>query len=154
MPRTCQPADGRSSGLERRGRGFYVSGMRNAAFILGVVGGIVGMIVGFFAYGFAALGEIWGTFSDIARDAGAASVVEDPMTAKLVGLFAPILALSGGAMAPSRPAVAAILLVASALGMFWAFDFNVFTMFPIAMSAAAGAFALAGALTPPVQPSH
>lgn len=112
------------------------------------------MVVGFFAYGFAALGEMWEAFADLAREAGAATVVEDPMTAKLVGLFAPILAIAGGAMAPSRPAVASLLLIFSALGMYWGFDFNVFTMFPIAMSAAAGLFALAGALTPPVQPSH
>ena len=128
--------------------------MRNAAFILGIIGGIVGMIVGFFAYGFAALGEMWEAFSDLAREAGAASVVEDPMTAKLVGLFAPILAISGGALAPSRPAAASLLLVLSSAGMYWGFDFNVFTMFPIAMSAIAGLFALAGALTRPVQPSH
>lgn len=128
--------------------------MRNAAFILGIVGGLVGMVVGFFAYGFAALGEMWEAFSSVAREAGAAGIVEDPMTAKLVGLIAPILALSGGAMAPSRPAIASILLVVSALGMYWAFDFNVFTMFPIAMTAVGGVFALVGALTPPVQASH
>jgi hypothetical protein len=128
--------------------------MRNAALFLGVIGGIVGMVVGFFAYGFAALGEMWEVFSDVAREAGAASVVEDPMTAKLVGLIAPIVAIAGGAIAPSRPAVASILLVLSAVGMYWGFDFNVFTMFPIAMSAVAGLLALGGALTAPIQPSH
>lgn len=128
--------------------------MRNAAFILGVIGGIVGMIVGFFAYGFAALGEMWQTFSEAADVAGAARVTEDPLTAKLAGLFAPILAIAGGALAPSRPIGAAPLLGISAAGMFWAFDFNAFTMFPITMSAVAAIFALAGALTAPVQPSH
>ena len=128
--------------------------MRNAALFLGVIGGIVGMVVGFFAYGFAALGELWEAFSDVAREAGAANVVEGPVTARLIGLFAPIMAIAGGAIAPSRPAVASLLLVFSALGMYWGFDFNVFTMFPIAMSAAAGLFTLAGALTAPVQPSH
>ena len=128
--------------------------MRNAALILGVIGGIVGMVVGFFAYGFAALGEMWELFSDVARETGAANVVEDPITARMVGLIAPILAISGGAMAPSRPAPASILLILSALGMYWGFGFNVFTMFPIVMSAVAGLFALAGALSAPVQPSH
>lgn len=128
--------------------------MRNAASLLGVIGGIVGMIVGFFAYGFAALGEVWELFSDVAREAGVAAVVEDPMTVKLIGLFAPILAIAGGALAPSRPAPGAALLTASAAGMYWGFDFNVFTMFPIAMSAIAALFALVGALTPPVQSSH
>lgn len=104
------------------------------------------MIVGFFAYGFAALGEIWELFSDIAHEAGAANVVEDPMTTKLIGLFAPILAIAGGSLALGRPALAALLLGASAAGMYWGFDFNVFTMFPIAMSAIAAAFALLGAM--------
>lgn len=128
--------------------------MRNAAFVLGVIGGLVGMTVGFFAYGFAALGELWVALADFSREAGVAEVVEDPMIARLIGLFAPIMAIAGGAMAPSRPALAAILLIFSAVGMYWGFDFNVFTMFPIAMSACAGLFALAGALTAPVQPSH
>ena len=128
--------------------------MRNAALILGAIGGVVGMVVGFFAYGFAALAEMWDAFFRAAHDLGAGRLVEDPLTAKLVGLGAPIAAIAGGAMAPSRPAVASLLLVVSALGMYWGFDFNVFTMFPIATSAVAGLLALGGALTPPIQPSH
>ena len=128
--------------------------MRNAALILGVVGGIVGMVVGFFAYGFAALAEIWEAFFRAAEELGAGHVVQDPAVSKLIALCAPIAAIAGGAMAPSRPAIGSLLLVFSALGMYWGFDFNVFTMFPIAMSAVAGLFALAGALTPAVQPSH
>ena len=36
--------------------------MRNAALILGIIGGIVGMVVGFFGYGFAVLGEMFSEF--------------------------------------------------------------------------------------------
>lgn len=128
--------------------------MRNAALVLGVIGGVVGMVVGFFAYGVAALGGMWDAFFRAAEELGAGGLVRDPLTAKLVGLCAPIAAIAGGAMAPSRPAVASLLLVFSALGMYWGFAFNAFTMFPIAMSAVAGLLALGGALTPPVQPSH
>jgi hypothetical protein len=128
--------------------------MRNAALVLGVVGGIVGMVVGFFAYGFAALAEIWEAFFRAAEELGAGQLVQDPLGSKLVALAAPIAAIAGGAMASSLPAVASLLLVFSALGMYWGFDFNVFTMFPIAMSAVAGLLALAGALTAPVQSSH
>ncbi len=128
--------------------------MRNAALILGVIGGIVGMVVGFFAYGFAALAEVWEAFFRAAEELGAGRVVSDPQTSKLIALGAPIAAIVGGAMAPSRPAIASLLLVFSALGTYWGFDFNVFTMFPIAMSAVAGLLALGGALTPPIQPSH
>lgn len=120
--------------------------MRNAAMVLGIIGGIVGMIVGFFGYGFAALGEMWSTFFDAAHQAGVPEVVDDPLTSKLIGLFAPILAIAGGAMAPGRPAVAAILMILSALGMYGGFDFNVFTMFPIAMCGFGGVLALIGAL--------
>lgn len=128
--------------------------MRNAALILGIIGGLVGMVVGFFGYGFAWLGEMWGTFSEVAQEAGVGTIVEDPMMTKILGFGAPVLAIAGGAMAPSRPAIAAVLLILSSLGMYIGFDFNVFTMFPIGMTALAGVLALAGKLLPPVQAHH
>ena len=60
--------------------------MRNAALILGLIGGIVGMIVGFFGYGFAVLGEIWAEFFQAAQEVGVGEVVEDPLTTKIVAL--------------------------------------------------------------------
>ena len=39
--------------------------------------------------------------------------------------------------------IGAVLLLLSAVGMFWAFGFGVFTMFPIAMSALGWVLALA-----------
>ncbi|MEM7423568.1 MAG: hypothetical protein AAF334_07575 [Pseudomonadota bacterium] len=128
--------------------------MRNAALFLGIIGGIVGMVVGFFGYGFAVLGELWGEFAPAARDAGVGEIVEDPMVTKILSVGAPVLAIAGAAMAPSRPAIAAILLILSALGMYIGFDFNVFTMFPIGMCGLAGLFALLGALVRPVAAHH
>lgn len=128
--------------------------MRNAALFLGIIAGLAGMVVGFFGYGFAVLGEMWTGFTEAAGDAGVGEIVENPLLTKVLAIGAPILAIAGGAMAPSRPAVATILLVLSALGMYAGFDFNVFTMFPIGMSALAGLFALMGALLPPVQAHH
>lgn len=128
--------------------------MRNAAMLLGVIGGLVGMVVGFFAYGFAWLGEMFEDFSRAAFEVGVGEIVEDPLTSKLVGLFAPILAIAGGAMAPSRPFVAAVLLGLSSAGMFYAFDFNPFTMFPVGMCATAFLLALLGALLPPAKAQH
>ena len=69
--------------------------MRNAALILGLIGGIVGMIVGFFGYGFAVLGEIWAEFFQAAQEVGVGEVVEDPLTTKIIALGAPILAIAG-----------------------------------------------------------
>ena len=128
--------------------------MRNAAMILGIIGGIVGMVVGFFGYGFAVLGEMFSEVSEAATEIGAEKVVEDPLTIKLIGLGAPILAIAGAAMAPSRPAIAAILLLVSAGGIFYGFEFNVFTMFPIGMIGLAGVLAVLGALLPPVEAHH
>ena len=128
--------------------------MRNAAMILGIIGGIVGMIVGFFGYGFAVLGEMFEAFGQAAREVGANDLIDDPTTAKVIGLGAPILAIAGDALAPSRPAIGSILLVLSAAGMYYGFGFTVFTMFPIGMCGCAGVLALLGALLPPVEAHH
>ena len=128
--------------------------MRNAAMILGIIGGIVGMIVGFFGYGFAVLIEMFEEAGEAARTVGAEDLANDPLTAKLVGLGAPILAIAGGAMSPSRPAIGAILMTVSAVGMYYGFGFTVFTMFPIGMCGLAGVFAVLGALLPPVEAHH
>ena len=127
--------------------------MRNAALILGIIGGLTGMVVGFFGYGFAALGEMLDGFTEATREIGVGNVTEDPLTTKILAIAAPILAIAGAAMARSRPAVAVILLTASTLGMYHGFDFNVFTLFPIAMCGTAALFALIGAFASPV-PSH
>lgn len=128
--------------------------MRNAAMILGVIGGIVGMVVGFFGYAFVWLTEEFPETAGAAQEAGILGVIENPLLIKLLALMSPILAIAGGAMAPSRPAIAAILLVLSACGMYAGFDFDVFTMFPIGMCALAGILAVLGALLPPVEAHH
>ncbi|MEM6662539.1 MAG: hypothetical protein AAF666_10230 [Pseudomonadota bacterium] len=128
--------------------------MRNAAMILAIIGGIIGMIVGFFGYGFAVLGEMFDEFTQAAREVGVDEVVDDPLTTKLIGLGAPIVAIAGGAMAPSRPAIAALLILASTVAMYYGFDFNVFTMFPIGMCGLAAVLAVLGAVLPPKEAHH
>lgn len=128
--------------------------MRNAALILGLIGGLVGMIVGFFGYGFAALGEIWAEFSNATQQLGVTEVIEDPAMTKILGLVSPILGIAGAAMAPSLPVLAAVLLGASTAGMYEGFGFNMFTMFPVSMTGLAAAFAALGAVLPPRQASH
>lgn len=119
--------------------------MKNAAMVLGIIGGIIGMFVGFFGYGWT---EVAGWFSDTTNGLSdrALGEVEDPDRIRFVSLFAPILAIAGGAMSPARPLLGGALMVASAAGMNWGFGFNVFTMFPIAMCLVAGVLGLAGAL--------
>ena len=60
-----------------------------------------------------------------------------------MAIFAPLLALAGGAMAKARALWGGVLLLASAGGMYWAFGWNVFTIFPVAMAALAGVLAIA-----------
>ena len=128
--------------------------MRNAAMILGIIGGLAGMVVGFFGYGFTVLAELSELFTSAAQDAGVGEIVEDPERTRLIGFGAPIIAIAGAAMAPSRPASAAVLLLAATTGLWYGFDFNVFTMFPIGMCGLAGVLAVIGALIPPVEAHH
>ena len=107
--------------------------MRNAALTLGLIGGIIGMIVGFFAYGYVELTE---RVSELGG-------VDDPRTWQTVALLSPILAIAGAAMARARALWGGLLLLISAGAMYHAFGFTVATMFPIAMCGVAGILAIA-----------
>lgn len=117
--------------------------MKNAAVVLGILGGVLGMITGFFVYGFV---EFLGWFNtEVDQD-----VLREPENAQrlvVVGIAAPVLALAGGAMAHPRPAIGGVLLAISAAGMLWAYGIGVFTMFPIVLTGLAALFALLGRAT-------
>lgn len=110
--------------------------MRNAALMLGVIGGIWGMLVGFFSFGYT---ELLDRFSELAELTGG---VENPALIRTVSLVSPVLAIAGGAMARAQNVAAGILLLISSVGMYVAFGFGAFTMFPIAMCALGGVLAL------------
>lgn len=112
--------------------------MRNAALILGIIGGLWGMVVGFFGYGYTVVVQTYGESLH-----GIADQVQNVDLVRGASLIAPILAIAGGAMARSRNMVGGGLMLASAVGMNWAFGFGVFTMFPIAMCVLGGILALA-----------
>lgn len=111
--------------------------MRNAALTLGVIGGIIGMIVGFFSYGYTEFVAWIGEVPDVAPR------VENVERIRAVSLLSPLLAIAGGAMARSQAIAGGLLMLVSAAGMYWAFGFGVFTMFPIAMCGLGGVLALA-----------
>jgi len=111
--------------------------MRNAALMLGVIGGIIGMIVGFFGYGYTEFIDWFGEVPDIAEQ------VDNVGKIRAVSLLSPLLAIAGGAMARSRAMLGGALMILSAGGMYFGFGFGVFTMFPIAMCALGGVLALA-----------
>jgi hypothetical protein len=95
------------------------------------------MIVGFFGYGYTDFIEKNGEIGDIARQ------VDHPGVIRAASFLAPILAIAGGAMARSQNVPAGVLMLASALAIWLAFGFGVFTMFPIAMCGLGGVLALA-----------
>ena len=116
--------------------------MEPAGLVLGRVGGVVGMGVGFLGYGGPEVSSwCWDRPNGLSEEALGEG--ENAGGTRLVGLFAPILAIAGGAMSPGRPLTGAVLMVLSAAGMYWGFGFGVFTMFPIAMCLVAGIMGLA-----------
>lgn len=111
--------------------------MRNAALILGIIGGLIAMVVGFFGFGYTEVvrhqpevGEIFGT-------------VQNAEFLRMASFLAPVLAIAGGAMARMRALWGGLLMLASAALMYYAFGFGVFTMFPIGFCAIGGVLALA-----------
>lgn len=111
--------------------------MRNAALILGLIGGLWGMLVGFFSFGYT---DMLIRYPELAEFTGG---VANMGLIRAMSLIAPILAIAGAAMARSVNVAAGVLLLASSAGMYLTFGFGVFTMFPISMCAIAGALALA-----------
>jgi len=112
--------------------------MRNAALVLGIIGGIIGMIVGFFSYGYTEFVDWMGSEApDVLEQ------VENVGLIRFMSLFSPLLAIAGGAMSRARAQIGGGLMLLSAAGMLYAFGFGVFTMFPIAMCGLGGVLALA-----------
>lgn len=111
--------------------------MRNAASVLGIIGGVISMLVGFFGFGYTELvreysevGEVFGQF-------------DDPQLIRLASFLAPVMAIAGGAMARIRALFGGILMLLASGLMYAAFGFNVFTMFPIGFCVVGGLLALA-----------
>ncbi len=111
--------------------------MRSAAGMLGMIGGLIGIFVGFFGYGYAELtaaqpevGEIFG-------------FLENPAFIQFASFIAPLLAIAGGAMAKSRALWAGILMLLSCAAFYTAFGFNLGTMFPIGFAGVGGVLAIA-----------
>lgn len=121
--------------------------MCNAALVLGIVGGLIAMVVGFFGYGYTVLTE---NHTEVARLFG---VVDDARMIRIASFVAPLLAIAGGAMARARALWGGVLLLAAAGLIYMAFGFGVFTMFPIGFCAVAGLLAIAAG-RPDEETSH
>ncbi|WP_296419031.1 hypothetical protein [Pseudooctadecabacter sp.] len=109
--------------------------MRNAAGVLGLIGGLIGIFVGLF--GFAAV-----EFSNRVPEAQA-TLFDNPGFVQFASFIAPLLCIAGGAMAKSRALWGGIAMVLGAGAFYAAFGFNVATMFPIGFAGLGGLLAIA-----------
>lgn len=111
--------------------------MRNAALMLGIIGGVLAILVGFFSFGYTEFVDTYGEIEGLAEQ------VDRYQLVRTASFLAPLLAIAGGAMARARALWGGILMLISSALMFTAFDFGVFTMFPIGFTALGGALAIA-----------
>lgn len=111
--------------------------MRNAAATLGLIGGLIGILVGMFGYGYVEL-------TDRVPEAGEAlGLFENPAFVQFASFVAPLLCIAGGAMAKSRALWGGIAMLLGAGAFYAGFGFNVATMFPIGFAGLGGVLAIA-----------
>jgi len=111
--------------------------MRNAALLLGIIGGVFAMFVGLFGFGYA---QVSANHAELARAFG---TFDNPDLIRASSFLSPLLAIAGAGMAKVRALWGGILMLLGGGLMYHAFGFNVFTMFPISFTILGGIFALA-----------
>jgi len=121
--------------------------MRNAAAILGIIAGLMGIVVGIFGYGYAEITE------RVPEVGEALFTLENPAVTRTASFLAPLLAIAGGAMARDRALWGGIAMLLAAACFYFAFGFNVGTMFPIGFAGLGGLLAVA-AKRPDAPVSH
>lgn len=111
--------------------------MRNAAFTLGLIGGLIGILVSLFGWG-------WTSFAQAQPElADAVGILENPVVVKTASFFAPLLAIGGAAMSRDRALWGGIAMLLGAGAFYVGFGFNVATLFPIGFVGLAGVLAIA-----------
>ncbi|AOZ68543.1 hypothetical protein LPB142_03775 [Rhodobacter xanthinilyticus] len=111
--------------------------MRNAALVLGIIGGLVAMLVGFFGYGYT---EVVRSHAEVGEMFGQ---VQNPGLIRAASFLAPMMAIAGGAMAKIRALWGGGLMLAGGALVWYAFGFGAFTMFPIGFCLLGGVLAIA-----------
>lgn len=109
--------------------------MRSAAGLLGMIAGIIGIFVGMFGYAAVELSE---RVQEVD-----VSLFENPGFVQFASFIAPLLCIGGGAMAKSRALWGGIAMILGAAAFYFAFGFNVATMFPIGFAGLGGLLAIA-----------
>lgn len=111
--------------------------MRNAAAVLGLVGGLLALLMGIVSLGYTEALYRWGEWPDIAE------LPENVDAIRAMSVIAPLLAIIGAAMAKYRALWGGCALAIAAGGLYWAFGIGFFSIFPVAMCAVAAILALA-----------
>lgn len=111
--------------------------MRNAALVLGILGGLMMLVVGFFSYGYTELVDQYGEIEGLAQQVDRVGLIQ------AVSLAAPLLAIAGGAMARARALWGGVLMLIAAGLMGYAFGVGIFTLFPIGFTVLGGVLAIA-----------
>ncbi|MEM8775263.1 MAG: hypothetical protein AAGF53_09525 [Pseudomonadota bacterium] len=111
--------------------------MRNAALVLGIIGGLLALVVGFFSYGYTEVINEYGELEGIAEQVDRVGLI------RAVSFLSPLLAIAGGAMARARALWGGVLMLLSAGMMAYAFGTGIFTLFPIGFTALGGLLAVA-----------
>ncbi len=111
--------------------------MRNAALTLGLIGALIMLVIGFFAYGYT---EVAAQHEEVTEVFGMFEKREFVRWASVLG---PILGIVGAAMARARALWGGIAMIVSAGLMYQAFGMTFITTFPIAMVGIAGVLAVA-----------
>lgn len=110
--------------------------MRNAAMVLGLIAGLIGMVVGLFGFGYAELSQARPEVTEI-------FTLQNPTLIRIASFGGPLLAIAGGAMAKARALWGGGLMILAAVLFYVAFGFNVGTMFPIGFAALGGILGIA-----------
>jgi len=110
--------------------------MRNAALMLGIIAGLMGIVVGLAGYGYAELSAARPEVNELFS-------LQNSSLIRFASFMAPLLAIAGGAMAKMRALWGGGLMIISAVLFYVAFGFNVGTMFPIGFAGLGGVLAFA-----------
>lgn len=110
--------------------------MRNAAAALGMIGGILALLMGLVSFGYTEAIYRWGEWPNFAELPANVDEI------RAMSVLAPLLAIAGAAMAPTRALWGGIALALSAGGMYWAFGIGFFSIFPVTMCGLAAILAL------------
>jgi hypothetical protein len=106
--------------------------MRIAALVIGLIGGIVGLLIGFGFYSLYAV-------------AAAATGLAQATLYQIISIASPVVCIVGAALALSRPLVAGVLMVFATLGMIITFGFGSWSFIPIILGAVGAVIAFLGA---------